>query len=166
MGFWLRWGGILLGAFSLFSLAHHRYAFALVPAVQDALEHYRSALHLLAAFLWQKLGPGLGIADLSWSAETVDFVVIYLILAVLLFWLYLLDDLEWAETDKEKITWWSFLVRALLALCWPVLLPGALFLILLGRSDSSLRSWGLEITKALLLFVILYGANASLLTVL
>ena len=104
MGIWLRWGAVLLGAISLFSLAHERYAFALVPVIQDALDHYRSCLN-----------HGLDVASLKWPGIPSDLIVIYLVLGVLLLWFYLFDDLEWSQSSEETITLWSLLGRNPLA---------------------------------------------------
>ena len=166
MGFWLRWGAILLGAFSLFSLAHGRYAFALGPGIQGALDYYRSSLHPLAEVFSQMLSQGLEPASLNWPAIPADLIVIYFILAVLLLWFYILDDLEWSQSGQERITLWSLLGRASIALFWPLFLPAAIYLITSAKERSSLKCWGLEITKALASFAILAGANACLSTLL
>jgi hypothetical protein len=152
MGFWLRWGGILVGAISLFSLAQERYHFALAPGIQNALDYYRSSLHPLAEGLSQKLRPGI----------PGDLVAIYLLFALLLLWFYIFDDLEWSQSGEEPMTLRSLLGRAAIALFWPLVLPAALYLVIFGRDESSVRAWGVEIAKVLALFVGLFGANASI----
>jgi hypothetical protein len=156
MGFLLRWGGILLGAIALFSLAHERYAFALSPPVRNALDHYRWSLHPLAESLTQRLRPGI----------PADVVIIYFVLAILLLWFYIFDDLEWSQSGEEPITLGSLLGRIVIALIWPLLLPAALYLMILRRGESSVRAWGFEITKVLASFVILFATNSSLSTLL
>jgi hypothetical protein len=166
MGFSLRWGGILIGAISLFSLVHQRYAFALIPVIQDGLDHYRSSLHPFADALLQKLSRGPGAESLHWPEIPADLIVVYSVLAILLLWFYVFDDLEWSQSGEETITLWSLLGRAVIALFWPLILPAALYLITFGKQQSSLKSWGQEISKILASFVILYGANACLSTLL
>jgi hypothetical protein len=156
MGFLLRWGGILLGAIALFSLAHERYHFALAPGIQNALDHYRSGLHPLAEGLSQRLRPGI----------PSDLVIIYLLFALILLWSYIFDDLEWSQSGEERMTLRSLLGRAAIALFWPLILPAALYLAIFGKHESSVRAWGVEITKVLALFVGLFGANSSLSTLL
>ena len=156
MGLLLRWGGILLGAIALFSLAHERYGFALTPSIQNALDHYRSGLHPFAEHFPK--GLRLGIPG--------DIVVVYALFALLLLWFYIFDDLEWSQTGEERMTLRSFLGRAAIALCWPLLLPVAMYLIVFSKAESSLKSWWLELTKVLLAFVVLFGANSYLSAVL
>jgi len=154
MGFLLRWGVILLGAIALLSLAHERYAFALAPSIQNALNHYRSSLHPLAAHLSRRLGiPG-------------DLIVVYFLFALLLLWFYIFDDLEWSFSGEERITLRSLLGRTTIALAWPLILPAAMYLIIFSKAESSLKSWWLELTKVLIAFVVLFGANSYLSTLL
>jgi hypothetical protein len=152
MGFMLRWGGILLGAIALFSFAQQRFHFALAPGIRNAFDFYRSSLGPLAEGLSQRLRPGI----------SGDLAVIYLLLALLLLWFYIFDDLEWSHAGEETMTLRSLLGRAAIALLWPLILPAALYLIIFSRNESSVRAWGLEITKVLALFVILFGANSFL----
>ena len=150
MGFLLRWSGILLGAIAHFSLAHERFAFALAPAIRNALDHYRLSLHPLAEHLSLRLGiPG-------------DLVIIYALFALLLLWFYIFDDLEWSQSGEERMTLRSLLGRIAIALAWPLLLPAAMYLIIFSKDESSLKSWWLELTKVLIAFVILFGANSYL----
>jgi hypothetical protein len=156
MGFLLRWGGILLGAIALFSLAHQRYAFALAAPTRNALDHFRLSLHPLAEHLSQGLRPGI----------PADLIIIYFVLAILLFWFYIFDDLEWSQSGEEPITLASLLGRTVIALIWPLLIPAALYLMIVRSGESSVRAWGFEITKVLASFVILFAANSSLSTLL
>jgi hypothetical protein len=152
MGFLLRWGGILLGAISLFSVAQERYAFALAPLFRNALDHYRSSLYPVAEYLSQRLRPGLA----------ADLAVIYLLLALLLLSFYIFDDLKWSRSGEEAITLRSLLGRVAIALLWPLILPAALYFVIFSRNESSVRAWGVEITKVFALFAILFGANSFL----
>jgi hypothetical protein len=152
MGILLRWGGVLLGTIALFSLAHGRYAFALAPPVRNGLDHYRSSLHPLAAGLSLRLGmPG-------------DLVIIYFLFALLLLWFYVFDDLEWSQSGEEAVTLRSLSGRIAIALAWPLVLPAAMYLVIFSKGESSLKSWWLELTKVLIAFVILFGANFYLST--
>jgi hypothetical protein len=154
MGLLLRWSGILLGAIALFSFVHKRFAFALAHSIQNALDHYRSSLHPLAERFSLRLGiPG-------------DLIIVYFLFALLLLWFYIFDDLEWSQSGEDRITLRSLLGRIAIALAWPIVLPAAMYLIIFSKNESSLKSWWLELTKVLIAFVILFGANSYLTTLL
>ena len=88
--------------------------------------------------------------------------VIYLLLALLLLWFYIFDDLKWSRSGEETITLRSLLGRVGIALFWPLVFPAALYFVIFSRSESSVRAWGIEITKVFALFAILFGANSFL----
>ena len=160
MGFSLRWGGILLGAIALFSLAHERYAFTLAPVMQEALDHYRSSLHPFAEPLSHRLNRGLDVASLTRPGMAADLIVLYLVHSILLLWFYIFDDFEWHQSGEERVTLPSLLGRFTIALFWPLLLPAAAYLVAYAEEQGSLKSWGLAIAKVFALVVILCGANA------
>jgi len=91
-----------------------------------------------------------------------DVIIIYFVLAILLLWFYVFNDLEWSQSGEEPITLASLLGRLVIALIWPLLIPAALYLMTLGKVKSSVRAWGFEITKVLASFAIIFAANSSL----
>lgn len=165
MRFCLRWLGILLGAVSLFSLAHQLYDFALAPVVTSLLPYYRSTIHpLVSAFsgAWTGASQAAGLAAPLLSA---DLAIIYLSLGFILLVLYVGDDLEWRRSGEERITWTSFLGRVAIACFWPAILPVALYYFF-DTNRNTLRTWVLAAGKMLASAMFLWSVNACFSTLL
>ncbi len=157
MSFVLRWFGILFGAASLFSLAQKLYVFAAAPVIEDALARYRSSLHPIMDVVLQPLRSGANVIPLTAFA---DLAIVYIALGLLLLVVYIADDLEWHRSGEERVTLVSVLGRFAISVFWPLVLPAAIYLTVLGAEQSTLRSWGFEIAKVLASAAILIGANA------
>jgi hypothetical protein len=164
MGFCLRWLGILLGAASLFSLAHQLFDFATAPVVTNLLPYYRSTIHpLVSAFseAFARVSHAIGLAPLL----SADLAIIYLSLGFILLVLYAGDDLEWRRSGEERLTWASFLGRVAIACFWPVILPVALYYIF-DTNKNTLRTWVLAAAKMFASAMFLWSVNACFSTLL
>jgi hypothetical protein len=107
-----------------------------------------------------------GLSQRLSSGILGDLAVIYLLIALLLLCFYIFDDLEWSQSGEEAMTLRSLLGRTTIALFWPLMLPAAMYLVIFNKNGSSVRAWGVEITKVLASFAILFGANFFLLSLL
>jgi hypothetical protein len=165
MGFCLRWLGILLGAASLFSLAHQLYDFATAPVITSLLPYYRSTVHPLVSVFseaWARASQTIGLAAPLLPA---DIVIIYLSLGFILLVLYIGDDLEWRRSGEERITWNAVLGRVAIACLWPVILPVA-FYYFFDTNRNTLRTWVLAAGKMLASAMFLWTVNACFSTLL
>jgi hypothetical protein len=165
MGFCLRWLGILLGAVSLFSLAHRLFDFATAPVVTSLLPYYRSTIHPLVSVFSEGLARASHAIGLVPPLLSADLVIIYFSLGFILLVLYAGDDLEWRRSGEERITWTSLLGRVAIACFWPVILPVALYYFF-DRNRNTLRTWVLAAGKMLASAMFIWSVNACFSTLL
>jgi hypothetical protein len=77
MGFWLRWGGVLLGAISLFSFVQKLRDFGLAPIFNDVLNFYRTVLYPIADALAGGMRWVLSLIDITLPSVPPDLIIIY-----------------------------------------------------------------------------------------
>ncbi len=141
MGFWLRWGGVLLGAISLFSLVQKLSDFGLAPIFKDMLGFYRATFHPIADIIINALKWALALVSIRLPKIPPDVVVIYLLIGTALLRHamsvtykkrdYLVQGATYSgdisEQEKRRQTkYWegaartSLMLSALFSLLWPV----------------------------------------------
>ncbi|MGA7329798.1 MAG: hypothetical protein WBX25_36290 [Rhodomicrobium sp.] len=82
---WLRWGGILLGAISLFSLVQKLTSSEVAPIFDDMMRFYRAALYPLADLIIFALEWSLSLINLRLPTIPQDIVIIYILIGTTFF---------------------------------------------------------------------------------
>ena len=130
MGFWVRWGEILLGAISIFSLTQRLFDLNVVPIFKDMLGFYHTVLHPIANMFVFIIRQILNLISIRLPNIPADIIIIYLILAAAFFrysayrWNLLknLDDDTYSDFEERSIV-----LVALYAVIWPIAFIIALF---------------------------------------
>jgi hypothetical protein len=159
MGFWIRSGGILLGAISLFSLSAKLFNFGLAPVIEDFLKFYRDLLYPLADALLTSIKWAVHLVHIELPKIPSDALIIYCVIASSL------ARFIWQEKTTAE--------RALLVLA-PTIWPLTFLVFLIVYLDNFGRivsfegvdvvdifpGWATEIGKIFVAFLFLFGTNA------
>jgi hypothetical protein len=169
MGFWLRWGGILLGAISLFSLAQKLYSFGLVPIFNDLLSFYRAALHPVVDAVTTGLRWTLDLISIKLPLIPPDAVIVYTLFGSAFIRLFIYGNAEY----KARLTKQGFHINyydselfgeILGGIFWPVTFIMIIIYYLITKDTDIIKtligSWMVEVVKVLVVSLILFGTNA------
>lgn len=162
MGFWLRWFGILVGAISIFSLMQKLYGFGLAPVFKDLLGFYHAILHPVANAITSCLRWLLGLISITLPEIPADIVIVWVLIGSS-FSRYIYKDQESdKEPDKSLIN--IILIYPTALVMWPgMLIIGILAFISLPDNQEQkdlFKLWGIEITKVVAAFLIIFAINA------
>lgn len=138
----------LIGGLAIFSLVYQFRPFALAPHADDVLWFYRAAIHPVP--IW--IATVLGLFS-TWKIS-LDATVLYLLAGIALYGL----SRHHIRDDDSIIarTVWSFMV-----VLWPLAIVAlVVWNTRQDRAEFHFRTWLLELTKSILAFAILFGANA------
>jgi hypothetical protein len=149
---WLRWFGILLASISLFSLAQKLGKIEITPVIKDLLAFYRAAFYPIAATITDGLRWILNIASIKLPNVPEDFVIIYALVGSAFF-------------RSVAIKLWGPITAIGAGISWPLQLFWPLKDIVFSRRLSleiigDLKDFGMEISKVLISFLVIFGANA------
>jgi hypothetical protein len=188
MAFWFRWGGILLGAMSLFSLIQKLYGFGLAPVFKHFVAFYRAAFYPLADIIIGGMTWLFALAGLRLPQISSDIIVIYVLVGAAFFRYALIyaqrkrraqeiiyididlpdevkaDYTRLTTASLSKITRLEIGFIFIFSLLWPVAILISPFVStgsLIHRLPLiSFRSWTIEVCKVIGAFIMLFATNA------
>ncbi len=162
MGFWLRWFGVLVGAISVFSLMQKLYGLGLAPIFEDMLNFYHAVLHPVANAITAGLRWLLSLIHVRLPEIPSDVVILWVVIGSAMSRFSVANEAsENIKIDVRDVI--AYLAIGLIF--WPVLLILMIITILTDAPTkqveiSAFRSWGIEIAKVVLAFLIIFGINA------
>jgi hypothetical protein len=164
MGILMRWGGIFLGALSLFSLAQKLWNFGLAPIFKEALNFYRVSLYPVAEMVMTGLAWLLSHFSLSLPLIPQDGVILYILCSVSIV-AFELKQMNQLQKDIGSLTVYVFAIFLLFA--WPLTIVinifGLCFSTKLGIRDIFL-GWDAELARLISVFIIMFSYTSYLLT--
>ena len=164
MGFLLRWGGIFLGALSIFSLMQKLGTLRVAPVFGDMLNFYRTSLYPVEETLMAGLKWLFAHFSLALPIAPPDIVILYTLcsLAIVIFEF---GQMEQLQKSVGSLT--VYIISFVLLFVWPLTviinIVALLFSPKLGIRDIFL-GWDTEIAKIVGSSIALLGVNAYLLT--
>jgi hypothetical protein len=161
MGFWLRWGGILLAAVSLFSLMQKLANFGIAPVLSDMLNFYRAALHPIAERVASGLRWVFTLVSIGLPVLPSDAVIIYILAGSALTRGLILLDYQAKKALVPLNSIRETFRNIVFGIFWPLSILLGIYRIFTRAADSAaFKSWGSEIAKVIATFLILFGTNA------
>ncbi len=164
MGFLLRWVGIFIGAFSLFSLFHKLWNFGLAPLFKEALNFYRMSLYPVEDTLIKGLGWLLSHFSVRLPLFPQDVVILYILCS---FSIVIFEFKQMSQLQKDIGSLTVYIFSIFLLFAWPLTIVinivALCFSPKLGIRDIFL-GWDAELAKLLSVSLLILTCNAYLTT--